>query len=232
MKLSMRLQSIANFIPRNSIVADIGTDHGYIPQYLIENGICKHIIASDVSQGSLNKTISLIEEFKLSDRIIPRLGYGLEILKPFEADTVVMAGMGGLLIRDIMEKDNKLTISITSFVLQPMIASKELREYLFNNSFIIIDEELVKEDDKYYEIIYAKKGKDLIEKEIYFEISKRLIQKKHPLLKEFLNSKIKGVTGILNNLENKESEKSKDRYEYLTRLRADYVEVLGKIESL
>jgi tRNA (adenine22-N1)-methyltransferase len=231
MRLSKRLESIASFIPRNSIVADIGTDHGYIPRYLIENNISKMIIASDVSQGSLNKTINYIEEYRMGDKIIPRLGDGLEVIKKFEVDTVVIAGMGGLLIRDILDKDKELTNSINNFILQPMIAAKELREYLNKNDFVIIDEDLVKEDDKFYEIMLVKKGKELIEKDIYFDISKKLIHKNHRLLKEFLQYKINSIKEILSKLTDQSSEKSLLRYDELNKLLIDYKEVMDKIEG-
>jgi len=231
MKLSNRLQAIANFIPKNSLVGDIGTDHGYIPMHLIENGISKKVIASDVSQGSLNKTISYIHDLNYNEKVIARLGDGLECFKPFEIDTVVIAGMGGLLIRDILNKDINLTNTITNFILQPMVASNDLREYLCKNNFEIVDEDLVKEDDKYYEIIFAKKGKENIDKEIYYEISKLIIGKRHPLLKEFIEHKIKLSTSILNNLEDKTSDKSRIRYDELNKIIHDYQEVLLTIEG-
>ena len=199
--------------------------------HLIENQISKHVIATDVSKGSLNKTLSYINDVEFKGKIEARLGDGLEVLKPFEVDTVVIAGMGGLLIRDILNKDLNKSNSITNYILQPMIAVKELREYLFNNSYIIVDEDLVKEDNKFYEIIYAKKGKDFVEKDIYFEISKKIIEKKHPLLEEFIKYKIASASNILNNLEDKTSDKSKDRYKELTEIISKYEEVLLNIEG-
>lgn len=231
MKLSMRLQKIADFVPHNSIVADIGTDHGYIPRYLIEENISKQVIASDVSKGSLDKTISYIDELKLNHKIIPRLGDGLEILKPFEVDTLVIAGMGGLLIRDILEKDKNITNSINNFIFQPMVAAKELRDYLLNNGFIIIDEELVLEEDKFYEIIFAKKGKDIVEKEIHYEISPILINKNHPILVDFLKSKIQYAENIIIELKDINTDKSKEKLDGLTVLVDEYKEVLMTIES-
>lgn len=231
MKLSPRLQAIADFVPKNSIVADIGTDHGYIPRYLIEENISKVVIATDVSQGSLDKTIKYINESIFDNVITARLGDGLDVIKPFEVDTVVIAGMGGLLIRDILNRDRKVTNSINNFILQPMVASKELREYLLKNGYTIVDEELVNEEDKYYEIIFAKAGKELIEKEIYFEISKRLIEKKHPLLKELINTRIESTKNILRELSDKETIKSKERIEKLKKNLEDYMEVLKEIES-
>lgn len=230
-KLSERLNTIIKFVGNNSIVADIGTDHGYIPKYLIQNNISKLVIASDISQGSLNKTIDYIEELKLSDKIRTRLGDGLEIIKPFEVDTVIIAGMGGLLIKDILSQDMNITNSITNFILQPMVASKELREYLYKNNFKIVDEDLVKEDGKYYEIIHAKLGKDVVEKEIYHEIGKKLIEKNHPLLKEFIEFKINKELFILNELENIDTDKVKLKVEEINESISKYKEVLLEIES-
>ena len=231
MKLSKRLQSIANFVPKNSIVADRGTDHGYIPRYLIENNISKLVIATDISQGSLNKTINYVNELELENRIIPRLGNGLEVIKKFEIDTVVIAGMGGILIRDILDKDIKLTNSIIYFILQPMNAVKELREYLINNNFNIIDEDLVQEEEKFYEILFVTAGKEKVERGIYFEISRKLIDKKHPLLKEYIQYKINAALEILSSLKEQSSERSIQRYDELNQLLEDYKEVLYLIES-
>lgn len=231
MKLSERLMTIANLVPNNSIVADIGTDHGYIPAYLIENKISKKAIGTDISKGSLDKIIDYVKEIGCEDNIDTRLGDGLEVIKPYEVDTVIIAGMGGLLIRDILEKDKKISNSITNFILQPMVASKELREYLIENNFEIIKEELVKEENKYYEIIYAKKGKSFADKEIYYEISPLLISGKHPLLKEFIENKINMAENIRKELEGIDTEKSQERYVELTNTIKAYKEVLKDIES-
>lgn len=222
---------IASLVPHNSIVGDVGTDHGYIPVYLISNNISKHIIATDISQGSLNKAINYVKELQFEEKIETRLGNGLEIFKPFEIDTVIIAGMGGLLIKEILEQNIEMTNSITNFILQPMIASRELREYLINSKFKIVKETLAKEDDKFYEIIYAKKGIDYIDKDIYFEIGKSLIIDNHPLLKEFIEYKIQSTLNILKDLEGISSEKGRARYEELTDKLKGYREVLTEIES-
>ena len=231
MKLSSRLQAIADFVPQNSIVGDIGTDHGYIPAYLIEKGISKKVIAVDTSQNSLEKAIDFIKLRNLDKYIDIRLGDGLEVIKPFEIDTVIIAGMGGLLIRDILDKDWDKRDSITHFILQPNIASEALRKYLYDNNFEIIDEKLVMEDRKFYEIIYAKKGKDHIEDKIYYEIGEKLIVNGDPLLKDFINHKIKTINSILEELEYKTTEKSKSRYDDLMEKRKRLKAVLKKVES-
>lgn len=231
MKLSERLMTIISLIPQNSIVADIGTNHGYIPAYLIENKISKKVIGTDISKGSLEKIIEYVRGLGYEEKIDSRLGDGLEVVKPYEIDTVIIAGMGGLLIRDILEKDKDVRESIVNFILQPMVAAKELREYLIENNFEIIREELAKEGNKYYEIIYAKQGKTFIEKEIYYEISPLLIREKHPLLKEFVQYKLRGAEKIIKEIENIDTDKTKERYLQLLDEINDYKEVLKEIES-
>lgn len=229
--ISNRLKSIIKLVPENSIVADVGTDHGYVPAYLIEEKKSKKVIATDISKGSLNKIIGYVKEKKLEEFIHTRLGNGLEVLKPYEVDTVIIAGMGGLLIRDILENDKEITESINTFILQPMIGAKELREYLFGNNFEIVHETLIKEDGKYYEIIKAKHGKDCVEKEIYYEIPKKLIEEKHPLLEEYIKSKLDYAENILEEIIDKDSEKVKERIEQLKTDINNYKEALRLVKS-
>ncbi len=231
MKLSNRLQKIADFVPENSIVGDIGCDHGYIPIYLIENNISKKVIAVDISENSLEKTIEFVKTNNYEKDIDIRLGDGLDKILPFEIDTVVIGGMGGLLIRDILDKDRKKTNTITHFILQPNIAVNELRKYLYENNFEIIDEALVKEENKFYEIIYAKKGKAYIEKEIYYEIGQKLIENQDSLLNEFIEFKIKIIKEILEELKNIETEKALNRKKELERELLQLKEVLKEIEG-
>lgn len=231
MVLSDRLKTIADFVPLNSIVGDIGTDHGYLPVYLIEKRISKKVIASDISKNSLEKIIQLVKLKGLEDKIDIRLGDGLEVFKQFEVDTLVIAGMGGLLIRDILDKNKEITDSIVNFILQPNMASKELREYLYENSFEIVDEKLVKEAGKFYEIIFAKRGKDYVEDDIYLEFGKRLFLNKDPLLKEYVQHKITMMESIIGELIATDSQKSRERYFELKEKIRSYKEVLSKIES-
>ena len=231
MRLSDRLQTIANFIPKNTIVGDIGTDHGYIPIYLIENEISKKVIATDISKNSLDKIINSVKGTKYEKDIDMRLGDGLDPIKPFEVDTVVIAGMGGLLIRDILDKDKDKRDSITNFILQPNIATEELRKYLYENNFEIVDEKLVKEDGKFYEVIWAKKGKAYVDQDIYYEIGEKLLANRDPLLEEFLNNRIQMNEEILKELEGKETQRTMDRYRELTENIRELKVVLKKIES-
>lgn len=215
MKLDKRLQKLAMLVPANSIVADIGTDHGYVPKYLIDNDIAKLVIATDISEGSLSKTTSYVEEENLSESILPRLGSGLDPLKPFEVDTVIIAGMGGILISEILKANRKKAETFLRFILQPMVGSNELRRYLIEDGFKIVDEELVREDGRYYEIIVAENGLQREAEEISLEISPLLIRKDHQLWREYVEWKLDTLEAISKGLEGKESEKSLLRQEEL-----------------
>ncbi len=229
MKLTPRLQTIADFIRKDTIVADIGTDHAYIPVYLLEKNICERVIATDINSGPLENAKSYIMKKRLSDRIETRLGNGLKVLKANEVNTAIIAGMGGLLIRDILEADREITDSIDYFVLQPMVASEELRRYLYSNGFRIENEKLAKEKDKMYEIITVSHGHAAIENEIYFEIGEKLIENNDELLDEFINKKLREIKKVIKKLENKDSFNSTQRYNQLKNKYNDMLEVLRRI---
>jgi len=229
MKLSPRLQSIADFVPKGSVVADIGTDHGYIPVYLVEKDISSKIIASDINKGPLINAKTFIDKKGFSSKIETRLGSGLQVLKPREVDTVIVAGMGGLLITEILEDSSNLTQDIHSFILQPMVASEDLRRYLIANNYKIIAEKLAKEGDKYYEIIYAGRGQESVENDIYYEVGKKLFENKDELLGEFLQFKIGKIEKILKSIEEKGSDNTEDKYKNLT---IKYNQLLEAIKTI
>lgn len=231
MNLSKRLQKIADFVPGDTTVCDIGTDHGYIPVYLIKSNISKKVIGTDISKGSLVKIIDLVKKEKLQTSIDVRLGDGLDILKPNEVDTLIIAGMGGILISEILKKGKDLLASIENFILQPMIGAEELRRYLIENNFQIVDEELVFEEGKYYEIIFAKKGQGQIDKDIYYEISEILIKNKHPLIKPFVEYKKNKIKNIMDDIKFIDTERSIDKYNKLKLCLNQYQEVLKEIDS-
>ncbi|MDX9918227.1 MAG: class I SAM-dependent methyltransferase [Gudongella sp.] len=226
MRLTKRLQKVADYVPTNSIVADIGTDHGYIPKHLMDNEISKLVIATDISEGSLNKTRSYVEDENLSDTIQTRLGNGLEPIKPYEVDTVVIAGMGGVLIAEILDKERSKAETYLNFILQPMVGAKELREYLLNNGFKIKDENLVREDGKYYEIILAENGLDIPRTDVELELGPILMEKREPLWEEFVQWKIATLEAIKIGLKGQTTEKSVNRYKEIETLLKEYREVL------
>lgn len=205
MKLTNRLACIASKVPQGSKVADIGTDHAYIPIFLAKNYISKKIIASDIKRGPVEIAKKNILEHRVENFVEVRLGHGLRIIRPHEVDTIIIAGMGGLLIRDILDESIEVLGTIDTLILQPMIAHDVLREWLNRNGFMIVDEQLTKEGDKLYNIIVAKHGYECID-EIYFDIGKKLVENKDPLLNEFLDIKTNEMRKIIANLERETSE--------------------------
>ena len=153
-RLSRRLEQIASYIEKGESVCDIGTDHGYLPIYLAGNGGYGKIIMSDVSKGSLDKAVK-DACMSLSEEEMPeaRLGDGLDVLSDGEVDDVVIAGMGGLQILDIMSWDISRTLSFRKFILQPRRDAALLRMWLDVNGFALIDQTVVRENGRFSEII-------------------------------------------------------------------------------
>jgi tRNA (adenine22-N1)-methyltransferase len=225
LKLSPRLQLIANKVPVGARVADIGTDHAYIPIYLISKGIAEYVIASDIRKGPVEKAAANIKKYGLMHKIDVRLGNGLEKVESGEVDTIIIAGMGGVLITEILSVSEPVLRNINKLILQPMIGHEEVRIWLSENGYKIVDEELASEGDKIYNVIVAEHGKEKIEKEIYHYIGKKLIEKKDPLLKKLLAIKINEMKKIIKQLQNNHSENA------LTRL-ADCQIRLKEYESI
>ncbi|MDP3387675.1 MAG: class I SAM-dependent methyltransferase [Eubacteriales bacterium] len=197
-----RIDAIIRLIDQCHVAVDIGTDHAYVPEILINQGICHRVIATDLNEGPYGIAKRYIESRSLSDRIDIRLGDGLQPIHLTEVDTIIIAGMGGLLIREIIDlKKNELDNRHT-LVLQPMHAADKLRYYLLDNGFEILDEELAKEDFHYYEIIKAKKCRSCenVGNEIFLEVGKALFKKKHTLLRSFIENKIRINDDIIKNL--------------------------------
>ncbi|ADL12234.1 tRNA (adenine(22)-N(1))-methyltransferase [Acetohalobium arabaticum] len=200
MKLSPRLKEITELISSPYSVADIGTDHAYLPIYLAENFDCEKLIASDVKQAPYQTAVENVQQAELEDMIDVRLGCGLKILEPNEVKAAVIAGVGSDTIIDIIADNKQITDSITEFVLQPMNHAARLRNWLMNNGFQIIDEGLAQEGTRFYEIILIQSGSEQISDPFLLEIGPRLLEKNPQCYQEFLVSKEKKWQTILNQL--------------------------------
>jgi tRNA (adenine22-N1)-methyltransferase len=225
LKLSPRLQKIADSIYNCDTLADIGTDHAYLPIYLVRKEAIKHAIASDINKGPIDIAESRIKANKLEAKIETRLGSGLTVLNENQADVIVIAGMGGMLIVDIISARIEVARSADMLVLQPMLDSGKLRAFLMDNGFEIFDEELAKEERKLYEILWVRKTEKLQEKPKFLDIGSILIEKKHPLLKEFIDKKIFELQNVIKKLEEADTEGSQRRLEECTELLKHYNEV-------
>ena len=153
--LTDRLQMIADEIKQGETMADIGTDHGFLPLYLWENGISPSVIMCDISEPSLAKAKAAAGAYQFGHELDFRAGDGLKILKSGEVDVVVIAGMGGLLIRDILAADREKACSFGKFIFQPRNHAADLRYCLVSNAFRIVKNQLVREGKFICEVITA-----------------------------------------------------------------------------
>lgn len=227
MDISKRLQMIANCVPTNTdTVADIGTDHGYIPIYLIKNNIAKRCLACDINPMPLSSAQKNINYYDMQAQIETRLGSGLSKVSPNEVDIVMIAGMGGMLIIDILREDLEVVKDIGLLILQPQLDVGPLRKYIHAIDFSIIDEKMLCEDGKYYTIITAKPGKETNYSHEEYLLGKKLIQSKNPVLKDFLNYKINSFNLLIHNLSSKNTTEAQKRLEEVKKECNTYKEVL------
>lgn len=216
-KLSPRMKAIADQISPGQSVADIGTDHAYVPIYLFQNKLSSKIILTDIKEGPLKKAIAHLDSVGLYDHLNDiRRGSGISVLEASEVDTVVIAGMGGLLIVEMLAADINKSKTFLRFVLQPRTASSDLRKWLSSTGFSIIGEHLAKEGKRICEIITATPSEFCLEGEIFleeidFEVPPLLTESNDPLLKTFLSDKISKTQTIINALEYEKASDSKDR---------------------
>lgn len=212
MELSKRLSAVAGLVTEGASVADIGTDHGYIPIYLARK--CKEgkWIAMDINSGPLERAKEHIREYGLEEKIETRLSDGLSALKPGEVHTMIAAGMGGGLVIHIMEKDLSVTAKIREFILQPQSEISKVRFYLEESGYRIVCEDMVEEDGKYYPMMKAVHGKEekpYEEEELLY--GRELLKRKHPVLKKYLFRERQIREGILGELKKVENERARIR---------------------
>lgn len=198
-----RLKSIALLVDKCDSIADIGTDHGYLPIYLINNNIAKHAYACDVAAGPLNSAKENIAKYQLEDKITTILSDGLEKV-PY-VNTVIMAGMGGNLIAQLL---NNKKLDYDTYILQANNNIDDLRRYLTNNNYEIIDEVVTYAHKKYYEIIKVVKGFQSLN-ELQIKYGPINLIKKTSLFKEKWSNVLSKYESILNEFKGSESEKDR-----------------------
>ena len=215
MELSKRLQAVADLVGHNLIVADVGTDHGYIPIYLIESGKCEKAFAMDVNEGPLLRAKDHIRAYGLAEYITTRLSNGVKALEVGECEAVVVAGMGGALAVKIMEDGKEVFRSLEEFVLQPQSELEKVRQYLNENGFQVVAEDMVLEDGKYYPMMKAVNAEDSKYSLVELRYGRCLLNQKHPVLKMFLEKEENSKQMIIQSLKQQPGEHIKVRIQEL-----------------
>lgn len=229
MQLSERLTKVVSMVTDGNRLADVGTDHGYVPIYLYESHRIPGAIAMDIGKGPLERAKLHIAESGLSDVIETRLSDGLGALKAGEADSIVIAGMGGPLMIKILSAHPEVTASAKELILQPQSEISQVRAWLGDQSYEITEEHMVFEEGKYYPMFKAMKNPGMRKPdplECKFGCLKKLQEPE--ILIAFLQKEIAAKKDILQKLTENTTEKSKARAEELRLLISDYEKTLSE----
>ena len=196
--LSNRLKAIALMVPECQTVADIGCDHGKLALWLLKNGRAQYAICTDISAPSLEKARGLAVTMGLQHAVSLRVGSGFDVLKKGEADTAVIAGMGGVLMTSLLEQGKDRLPD--TLVLACQRDADVLRGWLVRNGFVINDEDIVLENRHYYPVIRAVKGPSTLLTDAELEFGPVLLAKKPEMLKSFVAQRIKQTKRIRSTL--------------------------------
>lgn len=215
-KISKRLETVASFVKKGSHIVDIGTDHGYIPIWLVEQGVVDYAIAMDIGKGPLERAREHIALYQLDTKIETRLSDGLKELKEGEVDTAIIAGMGGKLILQILKEGSHMWNTISMFIVSPQSDLDVFRQEICQMGLVIEDETMVVEEGKFYTIMVLKKGTMNQQQEYEYKYGSKLIEKKHPVLLEFLEKEFHQLVEIQQQVAKQDTRGAQIRLEQLT----------------
>lgn len=211
MKLSDRLERILEAAGCGDTAADIGTDHGFVPVELVRRGQFRRAIACDLRPGPLARAGDHIRKAGLTGRIETRLADGLAAVRPGEADTILLSGMGGPLMERILEEGRGTARSAARLVLSPQSDIPHFREFLLRNGYEITGEDMVCEDGKYYVILTSAPGTGTMWTPMELKYGKRLLGAADPVLAEQIRREIVKLRSIAGRLEKEPTERSRER---------------------
>ena len=186
-KLDQRLLSVASLVRKNSVVADVGTDHAYVVAYLIENGIIEKAIASDINKGPLENARQTLIDCEITDKVTLILSDGLQNVPENSAEDIVIAGMGGILVSEILEKAPWVKDEKVRIIAQPMTHAETLRKWLCENSFEIKSEVASTDGKRIYVAISAEyTGVKTERSKAYYYVGE-LVQNKDELSEKYID---------------------------------------------
>ena len=230
LQISRRLKAVAALVSPGLVLADVGCDHGYIPIYLIQKGQIPRAIAMDINQGPLLRAREHIREWGLEAYIETRLSDGLKALEPGEAQCLVIAGMGGPLMERILTQGAPVLKDMKELILQPQSEIGHFRQFLAENGYRIIEEDMVEEEKKYYPMMKAVQGSMNYTKKAEYLYGKKLLEKRHPVLREFLEKEDRASRELLKKLTQVETSSAEKRKEELLEEIRDREEALAYYE--
>lgn len=211
-ELSKRMKMNADLVPEGCFLADIGCDHGYVSIYLARKKRCARILAMDVNPGPLAIARAHIQQENLQESIFCRLSDGLSALAPGEVDTVLLAGMGGILICRILEAKPEVLTGIDTLILQAQSDWGMVRQTIWKLGFMIDEEQVCQDAGKYYLVIRAIRGKEqksYTEEEVTY--GRLLPQRKDKRYEQWLQKEKKKREAVLHELQKHETKNSLKR---------------------
>lgn len=216
MQFSNRLKKIGQMVNVGAKIADIGCDHAYTSIYLVQMKKVEKVIAMDVREGPLQKAREHISRFGLSEKIELRLSDGCDALKPGEVDTLLLSGMGGRLIGRILSRGNAIVEQCATLIVQPQSELAFVRKYLRELGFAIIEESMLLEAGKYYNILKAQKQKSMTkrpakEQELFDRYGAYLLQNRDPVLRTYLKKEMEQNQMLFIRLKGKDTISAKKR---------------------
>ena len=217
-KLSQRLQALAQFVPQGAQVADIGTDHGFLPCYLVQCGQADRVIACDINEHPLAVAQKNIADSQVGEKVLTRLGNGLQVIAPGEVNVVTIAGMGGALMVEILNDAPQVVDRLQRIILQPNIGAEVVRIWAEKNRWHIAAEDLVRENERFSVILVLEPGRSLQPMsavELY--LGPKLLADQHPLLGLYISEEWEKAQHILAQLAQSDSEESRQKEKLLKR---------------
>lgn len=201
------MQALADLVSPGNVVCDVGCDHGFLSIYLVQQKISPRVIAMDVRSGPLSRCAEHVEQYGLEQYITMRLSDGLEKLMPGEADTVVCAGMGGRLMQRILIRGQDKATGLKELILQPQSELKTFREFLRDQGYCIVKENMIEEEGKFYPMmkVISRGTQDVdgiasdfnaVEQSVYDRFGKHLLTEANPVLYRFLKQRETLLLGI------------------------------------
>lgn len=229
MQLSKRLQAVSALVSSGNRLVDVGCDHGYLPVFLVEKGRTPSALALDVRVGPLSRAEGHIAEHHLQDKIKTRLSDGLKAVEAGEGDTLVLAGMGGLLTIKILSESLEKLSSFQEIILQPQSDIDMVRRFVRQQGWETEGEDMVLEDGKFYPMMrLVYKGALPAWREDEYRFGKALLSARHPVLMEFLEKEAALKESIMERLEKENTAGARARLE---EIKEDYAMIQEALDE-